>query len=75
MEEKTNNLPKNRLRELRVIPRITQWDLALCSGIKQSRISLIENYLVKPTEKEQTKLAEALKHPIEEIFPKNDTRE
>ena len=62
---------KNNLRHLRIIPRITQWDLALRSGVKQSRISLIENFLVKPTMREKIKLAEALSQPIETIFPNN----
>jgi len=62
-------IPRNRLREFRVIPHISQWKLALCSGIKQSRISLIENLLVKPTIHEKEKLAKALKCPLKEIFP------
>jgi len=60
---------QNRLREYRVIPKISQWDLALRSGVKQSRISLIENHLVKPTTREKVKLSEALNHAVEEIFP------
>lgn len=62
---------QHRLREFRVIPKITQWELALRSGVKQSRISLIENYLVQPTLREKEKLAEALKQSIDEIFPNN----
>lgn len=68
-EVKLNNIPKNKLRELRVIPHISQWELALQSGVKQSRISLIENFLVKASTREKIKLSTALKQPIEEVFP------
>ena len=59
----------NRLREYRIVPRISQWQLALDSGVKQSRISLIENCLVRPTLKEKTKLAEILRQKMEDLFP------
>ena len=64
-------IAQNRLREFRITPRISQWQLALTSGVMQSRISLIENLLVKPTEKEKKRLAEALKIVVEEVFPNN----
>ena len=64
-------IPQNRLREFRITPRISQWELALHSGVKQSRISLIENCLVLPNTREKEKLAEILNHSIEEIFPNN----
>lgn len=73
MSEDQIKIPNNKLREFRITPRISQYVLALNSGVKQSRISLIENYLVKPTEKEKTKIAEVLNHTIEEIFPTNGT--
>ena len=61
---------KNKLRECRVIPeKISQWKLSLDSGVKQSRISLIENCLIKPTIKEKIKLSEALNRKMEEVFP------
>lgn len=60
---------KNKLREFRIIPRMSQWKLALDSDIKQSRISLIENFLVKPTTREKIRLSEALHKKIEEVFP------
>jgi DNA-binding XRE family transcriptional regulator len=64
-------IAKNKLREFRNIPeRVTQWQLALDSNVRQSRISLIENCLVKPTMREKIRLAEALKKDIDEIFPK-----
>jgi len=66
-----NKIAKNKLRECRNIPdKVSQWDLALRSDVRQSRISLIENCLVKPTIRERIRLAEALKKDIDEIFPK-----
>ncbi len=60
----------NRLREVRVINRITQFQLRLTSGIHQSKISLIENNLVVPTENERQLLAKALHVSVEEIWEK-----
>ena len=68
-ESQNSKISANKLRDLRVVPRISQWELALRSGVKQSRISLIENRLVKPTMKEKIGLSEALEHNIDEIFP------
>jgi DNA-binding XRE family transcriptional regulator len=66
-----NKITKNKLREFRNIPeKISQWALSLKSDIKQSRISLIENCLVKPTARERIRLAEALHKNIDEMFPK-----
>ena len=48
---------------------MSQWELALKSNVKQSRISLIENFLIKPSFGEKIKLAEALHYTIEEVFP------
>lgn len=59
----------NKLREYRILPKISQWELALKSEVKQSRISLIENLLVKPSTREKIKLALALEKKIEEVFP------
>ena len=67
-EERKKEL-KNKLREFRIAPRISQWQLAIDSGVKQSRISLIENLLVKPTMREKIKLSEALNKKLEEVFP------
>lgn len=68
----TPTIPRNKLREFRVIPHISQWDLALRSGVKQSRISLIENHLVKPTTRERGKLVATLQRTLEEVFPNYD---
>ena len=58
----------NRLREIRVIKRITQFQLRLSTGIHQSKISMIENRLVAPREVEKQRLAKALHVRPEEIW-------
>ncbi len=58
----------NRLREVRVINRITQFQLRLSTGIHQSKISMIENGLVDPREDEKKRLSKALGVRQEEIF-------
>lgn len=60
----------NRLREIRVTKRITQFQLRLSTGIHQSRISMIENGLVHPSEDEKKRLSRALGVRTEEIFPR-----
>ena len=72
MNEKQNSkILTNNLRKFRTIPHINQYQLALDSGVAQSRISLIENCLVKPTMREKIKLSEALKNKMDMIFPEN----
>jgi DNA-binding XRE family transcriptional regulator len=68
-EKQKSTIYINNLRTLRIAPRMSQWELALQSGVKQSRISLIENFLVKASMREKIKLAEALHYTIEEVFP------
>jgi len=63
----------NRLREARVLKRITQFRLRLETGINPSKISLGENGLVEFSEDEKQKLAKALNVPVEEIFPDPET--
>jgi transcriptional regulator with XRE-family HTH domain len=58
----------NKLREVRVVKRISQFRLGLDTGIHQSKISLIENGLVEPREDERKRLAKALKVKVEEIW-------
>ena len=66
-------IAKNRLREFRIFPNKTsQWQLALDSNVRQSRISLIENFLVTPSAREKILLSTALKKEMEDIFPKNE---
>jgi transcriptional regulator with XRE-family HTH domain len=63
----------NRLREIRVVKRITQFQLRLSTGIHQSKISLIENGLVEPRQDEMKKLAQALHVRPKEIWGTNET--
>jgi predicted transcriptional regulator len=69
MENQTSFLPEvlmNRLREMRVVKRITQFQLRLATGIHQSKISLIENGLIEPRKDEKQKLGKALHVKSEE---------
>ena len=88
LEEKKKNSPKcsdnvsetvskNNLRKLRVLknPKFSQWMLALKSSVPQSRISLIENSLVRPTKKECENLASALNIEGFKLFPYKANRE
>lgn len=61
----------NRLREVRVLKRLTQFQLRLQTGIHQSKISMLENGLIIPREDEQHKLAKALGMRPEEIWNGN----
>jgi len=58
----------NKLREIRVLRRISQYVLALQTGIPQPKISIIENSLVKIKEEEKEKIAKALNLKVEDIF-------
>ena len=58
----------NRLREIRAVRRITQFQLRLSTGVHQSKISMIENGLVTPREDEKKRLAKALGTRVEEIW-------
>jgi len=64
-------IPRNNLRQLRISknPKMSQWMLALKSGVAQSRISLIENHLINPAQQDHEKLASALNIGSLEIFP------
>jgi transcriptional regulator with XRE-family HTH domain len=61
----------NKLRETRVVKRVSQFQLRLATGIHQSKISMIENGLIDPREDEKEKLAKALGVAVEEIFREN----
>ncbi len=58
----------NRLREIRVVKRVTQFQLRIATGIHQSKISLIENGLVEPKEDEKKRFAKTLGVRPEEIW-------
>ena len=64
----------NRLKVIRAERRLTQFKLALLSGITQSRLSYFENSLLMPTEDEKKKLAGALGMGVEEVFPVEEGR-
>jgi transcriptional regulator with XRE-family HTH domain len=55
------------LKTLRAQERISQWKLALKTGIPQSTISLIEKGYIPPSEENRNKIAEALNVSINEI--------
>ncbi len=61
---------KNALRNIRILknPKISQWKLSLRSGVPQSKISLIENWLINPSQKEKENLASALGADVLHIF-------
>jgi transcriptional regulator with XRE-family HTH domain len=61
----------NKLRETRVVKRITQFQLRLSTGIHQSKISMIENGLIKPSEDEEKRLAKALGVSPEDIWERD----
>lgn len=60
----------NRLREIRTVKRITQFQLRLSTGIHQSKISLIENGLIETGLDEQERLSKGLAVKVEELFPR-----
>ncbi len=62
----------NRLREVRVVKRITQLQLRIATGVHQSKISFIENGLAEPREDEKKRLAKALGVRIEDIWNGDD---
>ena len=67
----------NKLYETRVLKRVSQYVIALQTGIQQSRISLIENELVIPRGDEKKKIAKALGVKVQDIFTEekdNDDR-
>ena len=57
----------NSFRTIRVLKRISQWELAKLTEIPQSRISLIENNLVSPKPEERGAIAVALGSRVQDI--------
>ncbi len=60
-----------KLRNVRVLKRLTQYDIQMRAGIPQCKISLIERGYLQPKEEEKKRLAKALGVRPEEIWPKN----
>ena len=58
----------NRLREVRVVKRVSQYQLRLLTGVSQTKNSLIENNFVNPREEEMKRFAKALGCRVDEIF-------
>lgn len=61
----------NKLRETRVVKRVTQFQLRVATGIHQSKISMIENNLIEPREDERKRLSKALGVMPGDIFPED----
>jgi len=59
----------NKLRETRVVKRVTQFQLRVSTGIHQSKISMIENELIQPRVDEIKRLSKALGVQPNELFP------
>ena len=59
----------NKVRETRVIKRITQFQLRINTGIHQSKISLIENGYVEARDDEKKRLSRALGVTSQDLFP------
>ncbi|MBT71891.1 MAG: hypothetical protein CMQ15_07605 [Gammaproteobacteria bacterium] len=57
------------LKEARFNAGLSQYDVALKTGIPQSKISLIENKYSNPNAQERKKIAQALKRKQKDIFP------
>ena len=56
------------LREVRFFKGLNQYDIALKTGIPQSKISLIERGYLKPKNDEKEKIAKALGCQAVDIF-------
>ena len=57
------------LREVRFFRKFSQYDVALKTGLPQSKISLIENGYTAVKEEEKRKIAKALGCKVLEVFP------
>ena len=57
-----------KMKVFRVMCGKSQLDVSFETGISQSRISLIENGYVVPSEEEKKDLAEALNRDPEDLF-------
>ncbi len=60
------------LKEARFHAGLSQYDIALKTGIHQSRLSLIERGYLHPSNKEKKKISKVLRHKTEEIFPESE---
>jgi DNA-binding XRE family transcriptional regulator len=60
------------LREVRFYKGLNQWDLAIKTGICQSKLSLIERGYVNPKKDEKKLIAKVLGCKVSEVFPENE---
>lgn len=51
----------------RAARRKTQWDVTVKTGIRQSKISLMERGYIEPNDQEKAAIADALGFPVNEI--------
>ena len=59
------------LKEARFYSGLSQYDVALKTGISQSRISLGERGYIKFKDEEKRKIAKVLRKKFSELFPAN----
>ncbi len=57
------------LREVRFLKGFNQWDMALKTGISQTKISLIERGYVTLRQDKRRRIARALHSRVEDLFP------
>jgi transcriptional regulator with XRE-family HTH domain len=65
---------KNQLRSIRKKQKISQARLMGLTGVNQTRISFIENGYIKGTEKERSRLANALGVNTSDVFEVDQER-
>jgi len=60
----------HELKKTRILKELNQFQVSIATGVSQSRISLIENGYVQPRDDEKERLANALRTPVDRLFPK-----
>ena len=63
-----------KLKLIRTIQGLSQWDLAAQSGIRNYRLSLLENGRVEPKDEELEALAKALGTTVELLVDEDETK-
>ena len=71
LEERFKGPHENKLRDTRVLRRISQMALMLSTGINATKISWIERGYIKPKREEVIKLSKALGVQPRDIFPES----
>ena len=57
-----------RIKMLRVMKDLSQWELSKAAGINQATYSLLERALLEPSEDQRERLAQALHAPAATLF-------